>query len=420
MRLLFLTMADIGNMSDRGIYTDLLREFRARGDEVYVVTPSERRHRAPTRLVTEAGISVLRVRTGNLIKVGMAEKAMSTILVERQFTSAIARYFGEIAFDLVLYSTPPVTFDRVVRYIKRRDGCRSYLLLKDIFPQNAVDLGMIRRGGLVWRYFRAKEKRLYALSDRIGCMSPANVRYLLDHNPQISAEKVEECPNSIKPLPLRSREGIDSAIRALHGIPRDCTLLVYGGNLGIPQGLGFLLDVLDACRNRKDIFFLIVGSGTEYPRIDSHLRAGGQSNARLVSFLPKEQYDALLVDCDVGLIFLDPRFTIPNFPARLTAYMEAAMPIIAATDCSTDIRTVLDESGGGIWVRNGDLDEFMAAVNRLSADGRLRMETGRRGRRYLETHFTVARAYDIITARAPEEPTLKEVALEVGRDNKTA
>lgn len=420
MRLLFLTMADMGNMSDRGIYTDLLREFRKRGDEVCVVCPSERRHGNLTRLATEEGISVLRVRTGNLIKVGMAEKAVSTILVERQFTSAIARYFGEITFDLVLYSTPPVTFDRVVRYIKRRDGCRSYLLLKDIFPQNAVDLGMIKRGGLAWCYFRAREKQLYALSDSIGCMSPANVRYLLAHNQQIPAEKVEECPNSIEPLPVRSREGIDPPIRESYGIPRDSMLLVYGGNLGIPQGLDFLLDILDACRGRKDIFFLIIGSGTEYPRIDAHLRAGCHPNARLVGSMPKAQYDALLADCDVGLIFLDPRFTIPNFPARLTAYMEAAMPIIAATDCSTDVRDVLDESGGGIWVRNGDLDEFMAAVNRLSADGRLRMETGRRGRRYLETHFTVARAYDIITARAPEEPTLKEVALEVGRDNKTA
>jgi glycosyltransferase involved in cell wall biosynthesis len=175
-------------------------------------------------------------------------------------------------------------------------------------------------------------------------------------------------------------------------------LLVFGGNLGIPQGLDFLLNVLDECKDRHDIFFLIVGSGTEYPRVDSHIRAGCHTNVRLVGTLPKDQYDVLLSECDVGLVLLDPRFTIPNFPARLTAYMEAATPIIAATDCSTDIRDVLHESGGGIWVHNGDLEGFMEAVDRLSADRELGEEMGRRGRRYLEAHYTVGRAYEIIVA----------------------
>lgn len=396
--MLFLTMADMGSMSNRGIYTDLLREFRDRGEEVYVVCPSERRRKKPTELVTEDGINVLRVRTGNLIKVGVIEKVIATLLVEHQFTSAIVKFFGDITFDLVLYSTPPVTFDRVVRFIKRRDKCKSYLMLKDIFPQNAVDLGMMSKGGLAWRYFRKREQRLYSLSDHIGCMSPANVRYLLAHNPSISSDKVEECPNSIDPLPLRARVGGSCAVRDAYGIAHDCMLLVFGGNLGVPQGLGFLLEVVDACRNREDVFFLIVGSGTEYSRIDSHLRSGLHANVRLVSSLPKEQYDALLEECDVGLIFLDPRFSIPNFPARLTAYMEAAIPIIAATDSSTDIREALNDSGGGIWVLNGDVDGFVAAVDRFSADSKLREDVGRRGRLYLEDHYTVGRTYEIVTS----------------------
>lgn len=394
--MLFLTMADMGSMSNRGIYTDLLHEFRDRGEEVYVACPLERRRKKPTELVIEDGINVLRVRTGNLIKVGVAEKAVATLLVERQFTSAIAKFFGDVTFDLVLYSTPPVTFDRVVHFIKRRDKCKSYLLLKDIFPQNAVDLGMVSKGGLVWRYFRAREQQLYALSDHIGCTSKANVTYLLAHNHQIAIDRVEECPNSIRPLPVDKREEGTSAVRDALGIPRDAMLLVFGGNLGIPQGLGFLLEVLDQCKGRQDVFFLIVGSGTEYPLVDSHLRAGGHPNAVLVASLPKGQYDQLLDECDVGLIFLDPRFTIPNFPSRLTAYMEASLPILAATDTSTDIRDVLNDSGSGIWVRNGDLDGFIAAVNRLSADPVLRQDMGCRGRGYLEEHYTVARSYEII------------------------
>lgn len=396
VRVLFLTIGRVNEVSSRGLYTDLIREFRDRGDSVYVVCPAERRFRRPTELVIDEGVQLLRVKTGNLTKTNLVEKGFSTLLLESQFISAIDRYLSRVRFDLVMYSTPPVTFERVVRYVKRRDGCRSYLLLKDIFPQNAVDLGMLKPAGLLYRYFKAKEKRLYALSDWIGCMSDANVRYLLAHNPEIPPEKVEVCPNSIDPIPLRSFGESRVETRDALGIPRDAVVLVLGGNLGKPQGLDFLLRVLDRMKNRQDLFFLIVGSGTEYRRIDTYLRAGGHRNAKLMAMLPKEQYDLLLSECDIGLIFLDPRFTIPNFPSRLTAYMEAAKPVIAATDTATDIGEVLTESGSGIWVRNGDFEGFEAAVNLLASNPDLRREMGLRGRAYLEEHYTVSRAYDII------------------------
>jgi len=398
LRLLFLTLSDIESISEHGIYTDLMREFRDRGDDVYIVCPSQRRSRRPTELTTKDGVTILRVRTGNITKANIIEKTISTISIQHQFTSAIRVYFGEIRFDLVLYATPPVTFERVVDDVKRRCGCTSYLLLKDIFPQNAVDLAMIRQSSLVWHYFRGKEKRLYALSDYIGCMSPANVKYLLAHNPDIPETRLEVCPNSIDPRPVHDSTENRAHVKGDWGIPQDSMLLVFGGNLGKPQGLDFLLEVLDGSEGRNDVFFMIVGSGTEYDRIDAHLRNGQHENARLLRALPKDRYDELLTVCDVGLIFLDPRFTIPNFPSRLTAYMEAGLPIIAATDVNTDIKDVLRESGSGIWVENGNLDGFMAAMGRLSGDAKLRREMGRRGRAYLEEYYTVSRAYEIITA----------------------
>ena len=407
LKLIFLTLSNIDDISKRGIYTDLLREFRDRGDDVYIVCPSERRHGRSTELIVKDGVTILRVQTGNITKTNIAEKAVSTIAIQYQFTYAIKRLLGNVRFDLVLYSTPPITFDRVVDYVKSRDGCMSYLLLKDIFPQNAVDLGMIRKGSLVWWYFRSREKRLYAVSDYIGCMSPANVTYVLDHNKGVPMSKVEVCPNSISPKPVSDHVETYPRIRVAYGISRDCTLLVYGGNLGKPQGLNFLLDILDKSRDREDIFFLIVGSGTEFSRIEAHLEGGQHRNARLLRILPKDQYDALLSECDVGLIFLDPRFTIPNFPSRLTAYMEAAIPVIAATDTSTDIKDVLFESGSGFWVQNGDLDRFMRAVDRLSKDAVLRHGMGRKGREYLEKHYTVSKAYEIITAHSTEKNVLK-------------
>jgi lipopolysaccharide/colanic/teichoic acid biosynthesis glycosyltransferase len=297
-----------------------------------------------------------------------------------------------------------VTLDRVVRYVKRRHPCRSYLLLKDIFPQNAVDLGLMRRGGLAWRYFRRREKQLYALSDRIGCMSEANVAYVLEHNPELQPDSLMVCANSIEPLPLNHFSERASTTRTELGLPEDRVVFVYGGNLGRPQGVDFLLSCLQRLKARSDAYFVIVGSGTEYARVARYLSESGLENVQLREHLPKDEYDALLGACDVGLIFLDQRFTVPNFPSRLTAYMEAGLPVLAATDRATDIRDVLEESGSGVWVPSDATDAFVNAVDLLANDVDLRREMGDAGRAYLEEHYTVARTYDTIVA-ALDGPT---------------
>lgn len=396
MNILFITVVDIPSVTERGIYTDLMREFRDRGENVYIVCPRERRYGKPTEYIEDHGINVLKVRTGNIKKTNPIEKGISTILIESQFINAIKEYFKDIHFDLVLYSTPPITFEKVVRFIKARDKCHTYLLLKDIFPQNAVDLGMIKKGSLLWRYFRNKEKRLYEISDFIGCMSKANVEYLLKHNPQINPRKVEISPNCIKPRPLLHFNKSDKEFRDKYGIPDDAVVFIYGGNLGKPQGIDFLLDVLDCIKDKEEIFFLIVGSGTEYGRIETYLKQNKHKNVKLLNFLPKDSYDKILESCDVGLIFLDHRFTIPNFPSRLTSYMEAALPVAAATDVNTDLKDSLIESGCGLWAKSGDIEGFIKIIEKLASDESLRIQMGLNGRAYLEKYYTVSKQYDII------------------------
>ena len=251
----------------RGIYTDLAREFVRHGHSFYVVKPNERRTGRPTGVTESGGVKILGVRTLNIQKTNVVEKGVGTLLLEGQYYRAIKKHFGGIKFDLVLFSTPPITFNKVIASLKKRCGAKTYLLLKDIFPQNAVDLGMFPEGSLLYRFFRAKERRLYALSDVIGCMSPANAEYVLSHNPEVGRERVEVCPNSVEPV--TDGKPVDrEAVLGRLGIPSNKTVFIYGGNLGKPQGVDFLLEVLGANEGRKDSFIVVVGSGTEYPKVE--------------------------------------------------------------------------------------------------------------------------------------------------------
>lgn len=395
MNVLFLTVSRIKDINSRGIYTDLLRYFIKKGHNVYIVSPTERRFGEDTQLIENENHSILKVRTLNIQKTNFIEKGIATILLEYQYEKAIKKYYEHIKFDLILYSTPPITLTRIIDKIKVRDDAKTYLLLKDIFPQNAVDIDMMSNKGLFHSGFKKKEQKLYQLSDYIGCMSPANVKYVLKHNPEIDSKTVEVCPNSIEletELPLIEK----SVLKERYGISADSTIFIYGGNLGKPQGLDFLLKVLDSNRDKNNCYFFIVGSGTEYNKISEWFDKNRPNNAQLLSSVPKQEYDELVRSCDVGLIFLDPRFTIPNYPSRLLSYLEYKMPVLIATDENTDIGPIAEENGYGFWCENGNLNTFNSLLDKFAADSELRAQMGDKGYKFLEENYTVEKSYKII------------------------
>ena len=397
MNVLFLTIGSIADAQGHSIYLDLLREFRDRGHTVYCVSPNERKLKKPTAYTVESGMHLLRVKVGNLQKCGMIEKGISTLLLEGQYKAAVRKHFRGVKFDLVLYSTPPITLCGVIRYIKKRDRAETYLMLKDIFPQNALDMGILRKSGwrgILYRFFRKKEKKLYALSDRIGCMSQANVDYVLKHNPEIASEKVEIFPNSIEFFDKSITEDERCLIREKYGIPQDKTVFVYGGNLGRPQGIPFLIDCLRAQKANEAAFFLIVGAGTEYARLEAFLADEGLANVALFKHLPKEDYDALVAACDVGMIFLDHRFTIPNFPSRLLGYMQAGLPVFACTDPNTDIGKVIVDGGFGWWCESNSVEGFVQKTEEILRSDLAAL--GENAKKYLLENYTVQKGYSII------------------------
>ena len=398
MKILFLTIARIQSISERGIYTDLIRKFRDEGHKVYIACPAERRYQEKTSLKVLDSVTVLSIYTLNAQKTSLIEKGICTMLIDGQFKRAIKNHFDAVPFDLVLYSTPPITFTNTIKYVKQKNKAITYLLLKDIFPQNAVDLGMISKWGLIHLYFRKKEKKLYSISDFIGCLSPANMTYLLKHNPEIDLKKVEVNPNTIYPLQLYSsiKTNKKQIIHNKYKIPENAVVFIYGGNLGKPQGIDFVIKVLSSNMNNYEVFFLIIGSGTEYKRLLNWYNKFLPQNTKIISALPKDEYDELLLVCDVGLVFLDDRFTIPNFPSRLLSYLENKMPILAATDINTDFGKIIVDADCGFWVKSGDLIEYNKKLQYFVNKPLIINKMGEMGYKLLVNNYTVDITYNKI------------------------
>lgn len=395
MNILFLTIAP---KKAQKMNRDVALAFFNHGHNVYTVCPDDEEYDATDKFVNIDGINYLFVKSESTVgKISITKKVKNFLLTDSIYKSALKKANIPGGIDLVLYSTPPITLVNTIIWAKKKYSAKSYLMLKDIFPQNAVDMGMMKKNGImsvVYKYFRKKEKKLYLNSDFIGCMSKANQKYILDHNPEISSDNIGPCVNSYAFEPLKKIDKYE--VRKNYDLPQDRVIFLYGGNLGKPQGLQYFIDVLKENIDKKDRFFLICGGGNDQKRIEDFISDKKPMNVRFISTLSPDEFDTLSRACDVGLVFLDKRFTIPNFPSRMLSIMINQMPILAATDKNTDVGEVIAEGHMGWWCESDKIEPFCKYIDDICNNQSVIEEMGRNARVYYENNYTTQVAYNQI------------------------
>lgn len=397
MNILFLSMACIRSCKERGMYQDLIKEFLKNNHHVYVLSPAEKRKKINNGIIRENNCEFHIVNVGNITDTPFIEKGMSVVKIQNQIKGYIRRDLGSVKVDLFVVATPPVTFDSVVCYVKKKFDCKVYLLLKDFWPDSLLDIntpgGSIVKN-IVYNYFRRHEIHLYSNSDSIGLMSKANVRFLLERNKYLDPRVAHINPNSIAPSeyrPLDEQERI--TIRQRYGIPTDKVVFIYGGTLGVGQNVPYIVECLKCCRH-EDCHFVVSGKGVQYQYLKEYKENDNPENLTLINGLPKDEYDLLLQACDIGLIFLRYTALTPNYPSRLLAYTDLGKPVLCCTDQTTDIGKDVEDLGFGWSCLANNPHEFRKKIREaLSCD---LAQYGVQSRNYIENNATAARSYSII------------------------
>ena len=376
MRIIFLSISF--SLENKNLYNDLVESLEGRNHFITVVRCAPDISKSNIQKVSK-NVEILSVKTGNQFTSNKLRKGINQLLIGKNMIRDIKKFIDG-QYDLVLYATPPITFNSVVRYCKKKYHVKSYLMLKDIFPQNAVDLNMISKRNPLYNWLRSKEKKLYQISDHIGCMSQGNVNYLLKHNDFISKDKVSIFYNSIK---IQESETTSFTLESHE------TVFLFGGNLGKPQNIPHLLKIVSQLSKYEKAKFVIVGKGTESNLITQYIASEKPKNLKYYNHMNKSDYDSILEKADVGIISLDHRFTIPNIPSKLPTYMSLRKPIIAITDRNTDLKKIVQESESGWWCDSQNLELIKNTIISICEDRHEQFRRGENGYVYLKKYFDV-------------------------------
>jgi len=353
---------------------DLAAEFLAQGHVPVVLVPAERQ-REPWIESDVGGVKVLRLAAPAVRARGYLRRTLAEMYLPFAMIRGIARSpWSDTRWDAIAWYSPTTFFGPLVWWLKRRARCPAYLILRDIFPEWALDLGLLRKGP-VYAFFKAVSNFQYAMADVIGVQTPSNLPYMARWDGR-GGRRLEVLQNWLSPA-----ADVGSSIVVANTALVGRQVFVYIGNMGVAQGMEIFIDLAAQLRGRRDLGFLFVGRGTDIPKLQELVRARALENVLFHDEVDTREMPGLLAQCQVGLLALDPKHKTHNIPGKFLTYLQAGLPVLGRVNPGTDVADLIERERVGAAYVGESADEFAAVAVRLMDDNTERAAMGLRGRR---------------------------------------
>lgn len=377
---------------------DLSREFVRQGHHVTVMLPADDLN-SPWQLEDYGGVQVLRLQAPRTKGVGYMRRTLAELLMPFAMKRNLQKSpLAAQKWDGVVWYSPSIFHGPLTNFLKRRNGCKSYLILRDIFPQWALDMGLMRRG-LPYLFFAKVAEYQYSVADIIGVQTPGNLVYF----------------NSWKQKPQRQLEVLQNWLAKPDILPR-CTIridetpligrriFVYAGNLGVAQGMDIILDLAAKFLPRDDVGFLFVGRGSEVVRLRAAANKRGLTNLVFFDEIHPDEISDLYAQCDVGLVALDSRHKSHNIPGKFLTYIQNGLPVLANVNSGNDLAPLIREEGVGQVCETNNLEELYSLAQKLLDQASQAERVAGQCRALFDRQFSAAQAAEqIVTSLSAQE-----------------
>ena len=397
MRVAILSDAYLpeGTLNHVKMLHELAIELVSRGNEVVVITPGEANQLQSICRFELDQVEVWKFRCRPTRGVSHVQRAINETLLSWAAHRSILNSRLDARFDLVINYAPTIFFGPLVRWMRGK-GAFVYLVLRDFFPQWAVDEGLIKSGSLVERYFRFFERLNYKASDVIGVQSPANVP-VFEQIVWPSHYSTEVLYNWAAPLPVIDDSFGRSLVEEL--CLKEKFIFFYGGNIGHAQDIPYLLRLAASLSTYEDIHFLIIGQGDQYKNIGRQIFEMRLTNTTLAPSVTQDEYRSILTQVDVGVFTLASSHRAHNFPGKILGYLAQGLPVLGAVNSGNDLIGIVNDASAGRVTVNGDHERLVQDAVFIYKDAASRKAMARNSKKLLASQFSVVAAADRILER---------------------
>lgn len=364
---------------------ELALQLQSMGHEPWVLTPVPLQEEK--LIITKLdGVNVLYFRSGEIKNTGKTKRAINETMLSWQAWQAGKEFFKENLFDGIIYYSPSIFWGGLVGKLCSLWKCKSYLILRDIFPQWTVDNGLMSNKSPVYWYFKFFERINYKFASRIGVMSPSNLQFFINQGTNTSKFEVLFNWSALPFISSRT-----SCYREKLNL-KDKIVFFYGGNIGHAQKMMNLVYLAKQFQEIPNAHFLLVGKGDEVELILSKKMEYKLNNLTYLPSVDQATYFEMLNEFDVGLFSLHPDHKTHNFPGKLLGYMAYEKPILGCVNKGNDLKEIINEASAGIVVNSDDDEELFKAAINLYESEEIRKKMGQNGRKLLMDQFSVESA----------------------------
>jgi glycosyltransferase involved in cell wall biosynthesis len=337
---------------------DLAREFARQGHALTVLLPTSNQQ-APWALEQMDGVQVLSLKAPRTKDIGYVRRTLGELAMPfamlRQFRKSP---LATEQWDGVVWYAPSIFHGPLASELKKNSGCKGYLIIRDIFPEWAVDMGLMGRG-LPYRFFDAVARYQYSVANVIGVQTPGNRSYFEQWHQQpgrqlevlpnwLDKPALAHCPIRVNETPLAGRK-----------------VFVYAGNMGIAQGMDILLDLAEQLRGRTDVGFLFVGRGSDAARLKGSAKDRKLDNVLFYDEIHPDEIPDLYAQCSAGIVALDPRHKSHNIPGKFLTYMQSGLPVLANINAGNDLAQMIRDEHVGQVCESNRVEDLVQFANRL-------------------------------------------------------
>ena len=305
-----------------------------------------------------------------------------------QFSCAISfalSTFKLPVFDVVIVYSPPLPLGYTGWFLKKRKRVPYILNVQDLFPQSAIDLGILKNKVLI-KLFESMERWIYRHADLITVHSPGNRNHVVMKGAP---------PHSVEVMPNWVDTDFITPGERMNGFRKEFDLgdkfiVSFAGVIGYSQDIDVIIGAADILREKNDIFFLIVGDGVEKERLENKASSMGLSNVMFFPMQPRDKYPSVLHASDVCLATLHKGVRTPVVPSKILSIMAAGKPVIACMHLGGDAPKLVEKAGCGYILPPEDPRILADHILKLYNNKGLKEEMGGKGRMYAEKELSLS------------------------------